>query len=273
MENIRLLALDLDGTLLNSKKELPEENLKALWRAAEAGIEIVPATGRFFGAIPEQIRNLPFLRYAITINGAKVYDCKNRCAVTEANIPMAQAAQIMDQLDQLPLIYDCYVKDRAWADRKNWDQMENHITDENVLKMVHRTRQPVENFREFISGEASVQKITAFISDQELRQRLLEQLAEQFPSIIVSSSLPGNVEINQIGANKGQALLQLAQTLGIPREHTVAVGDDLNDLPMIRSAGLGIAMGNAHPSLKEAAAFVTDTCDNWGVAKAIDQLL
>ena len=77
MPDIRLITLDLDGTLLNSKKELSPENAAALQWAADQGIEIVPTTGRFYGGMPEIIRNLPYLHYAITINGAQVYDVRN----------------------------------------------------------------------------------------------------------------------------------------------------------------------------------------------------
>ena len=78
MPAVKLLALDLDGTLLNSSKELTPRTRAALYAAAEAGVEIVPTTGRFFGAMPEAIRTLPFLHYAITINGAQVYDIREK---------------------------------------------------------------------------------------------------------------------------------------------------------------------------------------------------
>ena len=96
MEPVKLLALDLDGTLLNSKKELTPRTRAALYAAAEAGVEIVPTTGRFFGAMPEAIRTLPFLHYAITVNGARVYDIRRDCAVSRAELPLEKTLRIME---------------------------------------------------------------------------------------------------------------------------------------------------------------------------------
>ena len=86
MNAVKLLALDLDGTLLNSQKELTPRTCDALYTAAEAGVEIVPTTGRFFTGMPEVVQKLPFLHYAITINGAQVYDIREKKAVSTAEI-------------------------------------------------------------------------------------------------------------------------------------------------------------------------------------------
>ena len=108
MEPVKLLALDLDGTLLNAQKELTPRTRDALYAAAEAGVEVVPTTGRFFTGIPEVIQKLPFLHYAITINGAQVYDIRENKAVSTAEIPLETALRVLDYLDGFPVIYDCY---------------------------------------------------------------------------------------------------------------------------------------------------------------------
>lgn len=274
MNAIKLIAFDLDGTLLNTQKEIPEENLQALCRAAEKGIEVVPATGRFFDAMPEQIRNLPFLHYAITVNGAKVYDCRRKCAVSQADLSLAQTMEILACLEQYPVIYDCYINDRAWADQKNWDKLETYIKDPHVLKMVRRTRKPVEDLKQFLVRQGKpVQKITVFTGDEDLRQTLYGCMEAQVPGTIVSSSLPGNIDINHSSANKGAALLHLSELLATAPEQTMAFGDGLNDLQMIQSAGIGVAMENGDPRLKQSADIIADSCDNNGVAKVINQIL
>ena len=108
MNSVKLLALDLDGTLLNSQKELTPRTRDALYAAAEAGAEIVPTTGRFFTGMPEVIQKLPFLHYAITINGAQVYDIRAEKAVSRAEIPLETALRVLEYLDGFPVIYDCY---------------------------------------------------------------------------------------------------------------------------------------------------------------------
>ena len=114
MEEIRIIALDLDGTLLDSDKNLPAANRAALERAAAAGIHVVPTTGRFFGMMPQAIRDLPFVRYAITINGAQVYDRETDSAIVRDEIPLATALEVMEILDGCDVVYDCY--------RGNWTE-------------------------------------------------------------------------------------------------------------------------------------------------------
>ena len=103
MNSVKLLALDLDGTLLNSQKELTPRTRDALYAAAEAGVEIVPTTGRFFTGMPEVIQKLPFLHYAITINGAQVYDIRENKAVSTAEIPLETARDLRLLSGQLGL--------------------------------------------------------------------------------------------------------------------------------------------------------------------------
>ena len=121
---IRLIAFDLDGTLLNAAKVLTQRNKAALEHAAEKGILIVPTTGRLFDAIPEEIREFPFLRYAITINGAAVFDTETGDNIYRAEIPIEQAIEIMSYLDKFPIIYDCYKDNTGWMTQSMWDQAE-----------------------------------------------------------------------------------------------------------------------------------------------------
>ncbi len=273
MLDIRLIAVDLDGTLLNSDKQLGPADEAALQRAAERGIEIVPATGRFYGGMPQVIRNLPYIRYAVTVNGAQVYDVKHGLSLAKAEIPLERAAAIMEYLDTLPVIYDCYMDDRGWMTGSMQRQAERYTSDPHYVRMIRELRQPVHNLRDYILGVGhDVQKIQLFTTDRELRARLLKTLEERFSGLAVSSSLADNVEINSRDANKGDALLRLADALGIPAAATMAFGDGLNDLSMIKKAGVGVAVQNAHEAVKAAADYITASCDDNGVAAAIERL-
>ena len=112
--DIRIITLDLDGTLLNSRKELTQRSYDALAAAAAKGIEIVPTTGRFYGGMPQVIRELPFVHYAITINGAQVADIRTGEVIYRAEIPWQQAVEIMTFLDTLPVAYDCFMDNGAF---------------------------------------------------------------------------------------------------------------------------------------------------------------
>jgi HAD superfamily hydrolase (TIGR01484 family) len=106
--DIKIIALDLDGTLLDSQKRLSEANRAALEEAAAKGVHIVPTTGRFFGMMPQAVRDLPFVRYAITINGAQVYDRETDTAIVREEIPLDMALDIIRLLEGYDVIYDCY---------------------------------------------------------------------------------------------------------------------------------------------------------------------
>ena len=136
--------------------------------------------------------------------------------------------------------------------------------------MLHELRQPVPELKSFLRQRClDVQKIQLFTPDSELRIELMMSLPERFDNLCVSSSISTNVEINQIHANKGEALLALAEHLGISRESTMAFGDGLNDLSMLREAGIGVAMSNACNEAKQLSDWVSLSCDEDGVACGI----
>ncbi len=267
-----IIALDLDGTLLNSNKELTPGNVAALKRAAEAGYEIVPTTGRFYNAMPKAIRDLTFIRYVITINGAAVEDLKTGETIFQAEIPWRQALQIMAMLDEYPVIYDCYMGSDAWITGEFKDHIDEMIQSPHYRIMFRDLRHSVPELKAFVTEQGrDIQKIQFFAKDSELRLRLLKELPEQFEHIYTSSSVPDNVEINQSRANKGEALLALAAHLGLAKENTISFGDGLNDLSMIEMAGIGVAMENAVAEVKELADWITASCDEDGVARGIEK--
>ena len=274
MRKVKLIALDLDGTLLNTNKQLSSENAAALRRASEEGIEIVPATGRFYRGMPEIIRDLPFVHYVIGINGAEVYDAASKRAVCESELSWQHAVSIMEYLDTLPVIYDCYQRGWGYMTKTLYDQAEDYAPTAHNLEMIRNLRTPVPDLKSYIrEKKAGVQKIQFFFRDMALRAELLRSLPEKYPDLVVTTSIVNNIEINSREATKGAALQKLAEHLGIRMEETVAFGDDLNDVTMLKAAGIGIAMGNAAESVKAAADHVTSDCDHSGVAEAMKRYL
>ena len=271
-EPIRIIALDLDGTLLTTEKQLSPENLAALRRAAEAGIQIVPTTGRFYNGMPSFIRELPFIRYAITINGAEAADVHTGEIIYKSEIPLERALELMHYLDTLPVIYDCYQDNDGWISEHLKARIDSTVKDPHFRKMLHDLRRPVPELKAFVTQRArDVQKIQFFIPTPELRLELLETLPRRFPDLAVSSSVAENIEVNSADATKGKALLALAEHIGSPRAGVMAFGDGLNDLSMIRAAGIGVAMGNACDEAKAVADWITLSCDDHGVAHGIEQ--
>lgn len=267
---VKIIFSDLDGTLLNSDKHISEANLRALHTAAEHGVLVVPATGRFYNGMPEEVRTLPFLRYAVTVNGAEVYDRETDTVLYRAEIDLPTAERVYDVLETLPVIYDCYMDGWGYMERRLYERLDEFIPDPRMSAAARAARTPVEDFRAFLREKnRSLQKIQMFFLDAGERERDWRVLAGMFPELNVTSSVGHNVEINAKGADKGAALRFLCGHLGIPAREAMAFGDGSNDRGMLEAAGVGISMGNAAPVLREAADFVTDTNDRDGVAKAI----
>ena len=271
---VKLIAFDLDGTLLDRQKNIPEANLQALKAAAEAGALLVPATGRIYTGIPELIRTLPGARYFITINGAYAYDAADDRNLYTSELSVDTCLRLIDYMDRLPVIYDCYQDNWGYITRSMFQRAEEFIPDPGIMKMMRELRTPVDNLSETLRQKGRpVQKMQMHFQDLAERDRQLKLVAERFPETAVSSSLPWNIEINSAGATKGRALKALCQALGIDLRDTLAFGDGTNDLDMIRTAGIGIAMGNGAEEVKAAADWVAPNNDDAGVAAGIYRFL
>lgn len=266
----KIIAFDLDGTLLTTDKRLSERNRAALQMAAERGTVIVPVTGRIFRGLPQVVRDLPGLKYAITCNGASVYDIHSDRILYRKEMDVPLVVAIMSWLDGQPLVYDCYMDDWGWISAEMYDRIEPYAPDPNLVPYIKSIRTPVKDLKSFLRQRGqSVQKIMAFCRDEATQRRLLSNVP--FPGISVSSSATRNVEINHADANKGAALMALAEYLHIEREAVMAFGDGLNDLTMLRAAGTGVAMGNAGEAVKAQADRIAADNDDDGVAGVIEE--
>ena len=272
---IKLIATDMDGTFLDDNKEAPEENIRALAECAARGIEVVPATGRTILSVPEEIKNLPGVRYAITTNGAVVADLKEGTISSTCNMTADLAAAVMDiaRDSEDDIMYDAYIEGVGYTTDYFWEHLDYYAASPGIAGLIRKTRRPVpDNIAYVRECGQDVEKINMFFVDMEARKRMRERLSK-IPEILVTSAIPENLEINADGATKGSALLRLAEYLNISREETMAFGDGENDLSMIECAGIGVAMENGEESVKAAADHVTVTNNEAGVAVAIHRFI
>ena len=268
----KLILTDLDGTLLRDDKSLSPANCAALVRAAAQGAEVVVATGRFFGGIPRELLELPFLRYFILMNGAKVYDRREDRVLYRSEIPLAQAERVMDLLEPLDCTVDCYQNDVGWMERRYFDHLDYYVTDPVSRAMVRSHRRPVDDLRAQVrAGGDTVQKMQAYFPHLELRPRVMALLRREVPGVVQSVSLPTNLELNAAGATKGAALAALCRALGVDPLDTAAFGDGTNDVSMLAAAGVGVAMANGAPETRQAADLVTASNQEDGVALVLDR--
>lgn len=270
---IKLIAIDLDGTLLDSNKNLSETNRHALTMCIQKGILVVPCTGRTISGIPEKVRSIPGIRYAITTNGAVVEDLETKQVIDTKMLPWDLALEILRFVDSYQVMYDPYIDRRGITEPRFLNHLSEYGLSPQLQEMVRRTRDLCPNIIEFVaSSHKPVEKINLFFSDMKVRAKLREEL-EKRSDILVTSSIPNNLEINAPDATKGDAILRLASHLGIEPEQTMAIGDGENDFSMIRKAGLGIAMGNGEKDLLAAADYITSNNDENGVAAAINRFI
>ncbi|MEY8356991.1 Cof-type HAD-IIB family hydrolase [Lachnospiraceae bacterium 54-53] len=271
--NIKLIALDLDGTLLDSKKQLSDANRQALSLCIQKGIWIVPCTGRTISGVPAEVKGIPGVRYAITTNGGVIEDLEEKKVIDTRMLPWELALELLQTVDAYRVMYDPYIDRRGITEPRFFEHLSEYNLSQELQDMVRDTRDIYPNIIEFVKkSRKPVEKINLFFADMEERARLRAEL-EKRNDILVTSSMPLNLEINALGATKGDAILRLASHLGIEREQTMAIGDGENDFSMIQKAGIGVAMRNGREELLAAADYITDTNDEDGVAAAIKRFV
>ncbi len=275
--DIKMIATDLDNTLLDNDKEISDENLRELGKCLETGIIVVIATGRTSTGIPEELIDLPGMRYAITINGSRVIDLKTGEVLDACRMDYETALKLMEKAKNSPydIMYDVSIDGMVYACADYYGRLEEFYPDipPQALKMFRNMREVVSDNIEYVRDNADeVDKVNYSFTDLSERS-LMRQELEDFPGVVVTSSLSHNLEINAAGADKGGALLRLAGRLGIRREEIMAFGDSDNDLTMVRDAGFGVAMENASDTVKSAADYITASNNDSGVAKAIERFV
>lgn len=271
--DIRLIALDLDGTLLTTDKTLTKHTERVLSRAAKKGVYIVPATGRSLTGISPKIRELPFVRYAITVNGAAVWDMGRQEPIVRQAFSPERAVELWGFIAKYRTMRDACIDGVARMEPEYYNKAEIFMPDEPGRMLIRSTRKPTERLGELVADRnVTVEKFNLFFREEaeEERQQARRDLA-QFEGLSVTSSLGNNLEINHVDATKGRGLLSLAAHLGLEMGQVMAFGDGENDVSMLRAAGVGVAMENAPKEVKAAADLVTLSNDEEGVAYCIEK--
>ena len=268
---IKIIGFDLDGTLLTDQKELGEYTVQILKRAVEEGIVILPITGRPLCGLPEEVTGLTGLRYAITANGARILDLKNAAVLKEQLVSVETAEKILDILGNYDSLREIYYDGTGYAEREKLEQIDHFFEEGPMAEYVRSTRQPVENLMDKFRKESrEVDKVQGVFADLGEREAALDEI-RKLEGVTITGALHNNIEVNAAGVDKGNALLWLAQYLGIAPEETMAFGDGNNDITLLEKAGTGVAMKNGIEEVKHAADRITEkTNDEEGAAKFIE---
>ena len=273
MKHIKLVASDLDGTLLNKNKEITPRLFSALKKLDELGIYFVPSTGRPFGTVPQAIKELPFLKYVITSNGATIYDAVEQKNIIENYLTPEAVDAVIEIARELPVITEYFIEGKAYIAKKVYDDLSPFNLTESHVTYIKNSRTPVEDFwNEMKRNNTVLENINLVFADMELRKETWNRL-KALGLASVTAATTKNIEITSLYATKAKALEKLCEVLGFTRENVLAMGDGDNDMPMIQFAGIGVAMENGEEHIKQAADIIADDCNDFGAAKILEQII
>lgn len=271
-EKVKMIGLDLDGTLLNDKKEVGSYTEKVLKTAIDQGVVVLIATGRPVFGVPERLRSFPGMRYIITSNGARILDQKENRTVYEKMITKEETQRILYTLEQFDSLADLYFEEKALGCLKSKERV-SEFYPENMQKYIFESRTFVPDLHEaVITAEKDIDKIQAVVRTTGERDRIMEVLKAKF-DLTISCALSNNIEVTAKDVNKGKGLLNLGKILGISRAEIMAFGDGLNDMDMLKEAGFAVAMENGRDEVKEIADYITCSNEQEGVAYAIEKFV
>lgn len=272
--NIKMIGFDLDGTLLNSNKEISDYTRDVMKEAVKQGVIILPATGRPLTGIPKPVMALPGIRYAVTANGARVVDVQEDKVLHEALLPYEKGKELLEIFAKYDTYREVYYEGFGYATADMVEHIEEYMPIKPMIEYMRTTRRRVPDVEAmFHEKKMAVDKLQALFRDTETRDLAMKEVKEKVQGAAVTSALGNNIEANGEDAQKGIALLKLGEILGIKKDEIMAFGDGSNDMDMISRVGFGVAMENGIDEIKEAADYITVTNDEHGVAKAIEKFV
>lgn len=264
----KVLVLDIDGTLTNSKKEITQATKNAIWEMAAKGHDLVLASGRptpGMRAAERELRMEEYGGYLLSFNGAKVIECRTGEVIYQRLLSRA----LIPSLYRFAKEHSCglitYLGDTVISafEPDEYVALEARI---NGIEI-----QVVENFVDFVDFDINKCLMTAPANVAPDYERQLRELYKGEASIYRSE--PFFIEIMPLNVDKATSLARILEVLGVKREDTICCGDGFNDISMVKYAGVGVAMGNAQKALKEVADYITASNDEDGIVEVIHEFI
>ena len=273
-EPVKLVALDLDRTTLNSQGHLSVSNRQAIISAINKGIHVCIASGRAFDTLPEDILSVPGIEYAITSNGAAVYRISGKECLKSYILTEQSVKTILKLTADDPVTYEAFIRGQAFGSTDYVNNPDKYGATEHSLSYVKKTRVLMEDIAGFILEHCNeLDSIDIIVRDEFHKKKLHEMITAEEKRVYVTSSVKQLLEISDCHAGKHSGLSYVLDCLGLQPEQSAAFGDADNDIDMIRFAGASIAMENASESLKAQADFITKANDEDGVVCALKDIL
>lgn len=268
----KLITCDMDETLLNEKRQIGAKTVAAIKAAVAKGVYFVPNTGRSFHSIQDNLETLGLLQkadsYVISYNGGVVVENQGLKIKLTAGMDFSVAKALLE----LGLSQGYCVHVYTVNDLYIWNQTQTDI-DYLTGRVDDWTQMLADDKMDFLTSETITKVIVEILTEEE-RVAFRDLAESKFTDLNITFSSDRYVEFNSTTADKGQATLKLAQSLGIKPEEIIAIGDNGNDLSMIRIAGLGVCMANGRDFVKAEAQYVTiNDYNHNGVAEVIEKFV
>ncbi|EKE02475.1 MAG: hypothetical protein ACD_20C00380G0002 [uncultured bacterium] len=266
VDKIKLIALDIDGTILNKEFHVSDRVKNTIARAIDSGIYVILATGRMYSATVPIASNLGIKTPLITYQGSMVrefYDSED--ILMHYTISAEHSKMVLNELRKFDHQINVYLDDEMFVEK------ETDILKEYAARR-HITYHKVDSFDKVT--DLTPTKILVMDNTPEKATEIRDYLRSKYSDILnISKSTPLYCEVVNNQASKGHAILFLAEKWGIKQSEIMVIGDQDNDMDMLEIAGLPVAMGNAEEGLKSIAKYITDTVDNNGAALAIEKFV
>lgn len=282
MRLLKVIASDMDGTLLNSEHEISEENIKAILKAEELGVSFIIATGRMYEGVKPFIDKHGIKCKYILMNGAEFRN-ENGELIESINIDKSKIKDILNILFEEKLIVELYTDNGTYTTNTKEEALEEMVYRVQRFEKVQdydkaleiaknhdhlKSIKYIDDIDKFIESDVKIRKIITFNNDVEVIEKT-KNILNKIDGLAVLSSFKNNIEITDEKAQKGYILKKVTENIGIKNEEVMALGDSFNDYSLFTEFEKAYAMGNALDEIKEIAKNITDTNDNNGVAKAI----
>lgn len=265
----KILALDMDGTLLNSQKKISPKTAAAISELSRRGVYVVTSTGRGVAELTDYKEELKCMHYGITSSGGAVYDFFNNKAVKAHLIPEDVAMEIIDAgISERAMIHILGLTTSLMRE----DDIKNAADFQMAVyqDMYDRICTRCDDFKKYVhENPGEIIKVNLYHRSPESRQKNLERLKHLDLNFVFAENTA--LESSPKNISKASGLIELCEFLNVDISETVAVGDAPNDFEVLQTAGLSVAMGNADAEIKNIADFVTDDNDHDGIVKVIEK--
>ncbi|MGN1328490.1 MAG: Cof-type HAD-IIB family hydrolase [Eubacterium sp.] len=265
----KLIACDLDGTLLDDNSVFTEKNADAVKKITESGVNFAVVTGRTFYEIPKEVRECKYIDYVIYSDGAVAINRNSSKVLFSKYFSNDSVREIFNLLDSFDTMIELYEDGRPVTDKEkiSEDALNYYSVDENYRSVIFETRIGVDDLSEHVKKSVKTEIFNVFFKNSEERLECMRQL-KTFDDISFTTSMENNLEIMPLKVSKGKALSRLCDMLNIPYSKVIAVGDSSNDVTMYAYAGLSLAPSNASEEIQKIAGRVICS-NNDGVADYI----